>query len=168
MSDDLDEIVDNLREPSSWLRIIFMVGFVVVMYLIIAPLVLILMIAQALFSVLTGESNYNLRRFGKALTEYVQQILLYLSYNSHDKPFPFDDFPELEGDEEAASDSEVKPAAKSTAKAKKKTAKKAPRKAPKKAAAKKSASKKVGSKTEDASEEKTDDSSGNDSEPNKD
>lgn len=154
MSDELDEIVDNLREPSSWLRIVFMVGFGVVMYLIIAPLILILMVAQALFSVLTGESNYNLRRFGKALTEYVQQILLYLSYNSHDKPFPFDDFPEL--DEEAASDSESKPAAKSAAKTKKKAAKKTAKKAPRKTAAKKSASKKTVSESEAVSEEKAD------------
>jgi len=167
MSDELDEIVDNLREPSSWFRIIFMVGFGIVLYLIIAPLVLILMVAQALFSVLTGESNYNLRRFGKALTEYVQQILLYLSYNSHDKPFPFDDFPELEGDAEASSDSDSKSAAKTAAKTRKKTAKKAAKKtAAKKSATKKSASKKTVSETKDAPEEKID--SSDDSEPNKD
>lgn len=162
MSDELDEIVDNLREPSSWFRIFFMVGFALVLYLIIAPLVLILMIAQALFSVLAGESNYNLRRFGKALTEYVQQILLYLSYNSHDKPFPFADFPELEGDDDAMSDSESKTAAKTTAKGKKKTAKKVARKT----AAKKSASKKTASKSEDVAEEKPGSSEG-DSELNK-
>ena len=87
MSDDLEDIVDNLREPSAWIRIVFMVGFAVVLYLIIAPVVLVLMIVQALFSVLSGETNYNLRRFGKALAEYVQQILHYLSYNTNDKPF---------------------------------------------------------------------------------
>lgn len=163
MSDELDEIVDNLREPSSWFRIIFMVGFAIVLYLIIAPLVLILMIAQALFSVLTGESNYNLRRFGKALTKYVQQILLYLSYNTHDKPFPFDDFPELEGDDEAMSDSESKTVAKTATKARKTSAKKVARKT----AAKKAAGKKAASKPEEAPEEKPDSSEDN-SDPNKD
>jgi|GEM_PF-173445 len=96
MSDELDDIVDHLREPGSWIRIVFMVGFALVLYLIITPLVLVLMIVQALFAVSTGESNYNLRRFGKALSEYVRQILHFITYNSHEKPFPFADFPELE------------------------------------------------------------------------
>ncbi len=100
MSDDLDEIVDNLREPTSWIRVLFMLGFVAVLYLVIAPIVLVLSVVQALFSLLTGESNYNLRRFGKAIAEYVQQILHYLSFNSHDKPFPFADFPALDDEEE--------------------------------------------------------------------
>lgn len=158
MSDDLDEIVDNLKEPSAWIRIVFMVGFTLVLYLIVAPIVLVLMIVQALFSVLTGETNYNLRRFGKAIAEYVQQILHFISYNSNDKPFPFSEFPALEEDErdnaspgqsdkggqdEAAAT--TKPAPKKAAKAAKKTSKKS-------ATAKKPARKKAAKKAKSESD----------------
>lgn len=150
MSDDLDEIVDNLREPTSWIRVLFMLGFVAVLYLVIAPIVLVLAIVQAMFSLLTGESNYNLRRFGKAMAEYVQQILHYLSFNSHDKPFPFADFPDLGEDEQNDSDEsgnseEATPAAK-----------KAPRKAAKKTTAKKKSAAKKKTKSEGA-DKKADD-----------
>lgn len=147
MSEDLDDIVDNLREPSAWIRIIFMVGFALVLYLIIAPIVFVLMIVQALFAVLTGESNTNLRRFGGALGQYVTQILQFLTYNSHEKPFPFSDFPAMEEAEVeiVQAKSESKPDSDKTAGSKKSSAsKKAP--ARKKTAAKKTARKKAPAK----------------------
>ncbi|MEQ9209729.1 MAG: DUF4389 domain-containing protein, partial [Pseudomonadales bacterium] len=67
MSEEMDEIVDNLREPSSWIRILFMLAFATVLYIVIAPLLLVLMLAQALFSVITGSSNQNLGYLGSAL-----------------------------------------------------------------------------------------------------
>ena len=163
MSDDLEDIVDNLREPSAWIRIVFMVGFTVVLYLIIAPVVLVLMIVQALFSVLSGETNYNLRRFGKALAEYVQQILHYLSYNTNDKPFPFSDFPALEEDEESADpapgekessaqENDSRAAPKKATRKKSATKKPAAKKAAKKAGASKAA-KKPSAESEDSDTE---------------
>lgn len=154
MSDDIDEIVDNLREPSAWIRIIFMVGFALVMYLVIAPIVLVLMIVQALFTVITGEANYNLRRFGGALGEYVLQILQFLTYNSHDKPFPFSDFPALDDDVGSDNEPDVKDSAAKEGAAKESSAKKAAAKkstgksesAKKKPAGKKTASKKTAAK----------------------
>lgn len=149
MSDDIDEIVDNLREPSAWIRIIFMVGFALVMYLVIAPIVLVLMIVQALFTVITGEANYNLRRFGGALGEYVLQILQFITYNSHDKPFPFSDFPALDDDVGSDNKPDVKDSAAKESSAKKAAAKKSTGKsesAKKKPAGKKTASKKTAAK----------------------
>lgn len=155
MSDDIDEIVDNLREPSAWIRIIFMVGFALVMYLVIAPIVLVLMIVQALFSVLTGEPNYNLRRFGGALGEYVLQILQFLTYNSHDKPFPFSDFPamddEVGADDDGDSKENVKTSPAKKAATKKSTTRKKP--AAKKSASKKAAAKKPAAKKAPASKD---------------
>lgn len=129
-----------------------MAAFALVLYLVIAPIVIVLMVVQALFSVLSGQSNSNLRRFGSALGQYVFQILQFLTYNSHEKPFPFTDFPSLdEAEDESVTDSATaqaenkdKPAKKSASKkagsARKKTAsKKAAKKAEKKAPSRKSA-----------------------------
>ena len=46
MPDELNEIVDNLRKPAVWIRIVFMVAFAVALYLIIAPVILVVIMAQ--------------------------------------------------------------------------------------------------------------------------
>jgi hypothetical protein len=143
MSDELDEIVDNLREPSSWIRIVFMVAFAVVLYLIIAPVILVIMIAQVFFAFIAGAPNSNLRDFSSALSEYIFQILKFLLYTSEEKPFPFSDFPEVDDSVPAAK----KPANSKKAKAQAETegggvAKKA---SSKKTTAKKAAKKKTSS-----------------------
>ncbi len=108
MSDEFDDIVDNLREPSAWIRILFMVGFALLLYLVITPVMLVLGLAQALFAVLTGSDNEKLRILGGALVEYVHQILSFFTYNTNEKPFPFSDFPEMNfPDDDQISESEV-------------------------------------------------------------
>lgn len=93
MSDKLEDIVGHLRQPAAWIRVVFMLAFAVFLYLVIAPVILVLMVVQALFAVITGEENQNLRFLGSALTVYVSQILEFVTYNSETKPFPFSDFP---------------------------------------------------------------------------
>lgn len=98
MADDMDQIVDNLKQPSSWIRVLFMIGFAILLYVIIAPVIFVLMIVQALFVLLTGAYNTNLKFLGAALAQYVSQILLFISYNSELRPFPFSDFPAIDPD----------------------------------------------------------------------
>ena len=93
MSEKFEDIVDNLRQPSSWIRVVFMLAFAVFLYLVIAPVILVLIVVQALFAVITGAENENLRFLGSALTVYVSQILEFVTYNSEIKPFPFSNFP---------------------------------------------------------------------------
>lgn len=126
MSEELDDLVDNLREPSAWLRIAFMLVFAVVLYLVIAPIILVLMLAQAIFTIVTGDDNDNLRKFGAALSQYIYQILQYLTFNSDEKPFPFSEFPGISLDVDIDENEPVKQAAKKPEKksAKKSTAKK--------------------------------------------
>lgn len=78
-----------------------MLAYVVFLYLVIAPLILVLMVAQALFAIIRAKENENLRVFGSALTHYTSQMLEFISYNSELKPFPFSDFPGDEGQAQA-------------------------------------------------------------------
>ncbi len=87
-----DDIVANLKQPSQWFRVAFMVVFAVVLY-VVALVLTLLTVAQILFSLLTGSDNENLRALGKDLSTYVHQILAFLTYNSDDKPFPFAVYP---------------------------------------------------------------------------
>ena len=116
MSEDLDDIVENLREPSAWARVVFMLGFSLVLYMVIIPLTLLLTLAQALFSVFTGEDNDNLRHFGASLLAYISQVVRFLTFNSDERPFPFSDFPEdqregrVEGEGEVEGEAEAEEA----------------------------------------------------------
>ena len=125
MSEKLDNIIDNLKQ--SWIRIILMVVFAVVLYLAIPLVLLVLMIAQMLFVIITGESNANLRSLGVALSAYVFQIVQFMSYVTDTKPFPFSDFPKAENDDLNVSN-EIKQNKKSTVTNKKPEAKKVAKK----------------------------------------
>ncbi|MBS25185.1 MAG: hypothetical protein CMQ28_06050 [Gammaproteobacteria bacterium] len=103
MSEKFDEVVDNLKEPNSWVRLVFMIVFGVLLYLIIAPVILIIVIAQTLFALFTGLPNPNLKHFSNALEQYISQILKFLLYGVEDKPFPFTDFPRAKDDDSGDS-----------------------------------------------------------------
>jgi len=111
MSDELEEFVDNIREPSFWTRILLMIAFALVFYIIILPLILVLTIAQALFTLITGEGNANLRYFSRVLALYVPQLIEFLTYLSERRPYPFSDLPEVE-DDSLQEESNVKSAKK--------------------------------------------------------
>lgn len=102
MSDDFSE---NIRKPSHWLRILFMVGFIIALY-VTGIILLVVVIAQAVFSLVTGGDNRNLRGLGANLTAFVRETLLFLTYNSDRKPFPFAPFPVVDDDDEEAEDPE--------------------------------------------------------------
>ena len=126
MSEKLDNIIDNLKQPSVWVRIILMLAFAVVLYPVFLVL-LVLMIAQMLFVIITGESNANLRSLGVALSAYIFQIVQFMSYVTDVKPFPFSDFPKAENDDLNVSN-EIKQNKKSTVTNKKPAAKKVAKK----------------------------------------
>ena len=52
-----------------------------------------ILIAQFIFSLITGEDNINLRKFGHSLSIYIFDTLKFLTYASEEKPFPFADWP---------------------------------------------------------------------------
>jgi len=174
MSDELDKIVDNVSEPSFWFRILFMVAFAIASYFIILPLIIVLSVAQMLFTLITGQVNANLRYFSATLALYVPQVMEYLTYLSEEKPYPFSDLPEVEDDslqqESSAkaaarktaenstekSASETQPAKKPAVAKKSAPAKAAKKKPAKKKAAKKKAAKKAAKSVVKSEEKPTD------------
>ena len=90
-----EEIKRNILSSEAWVRILFMVFFAVVCWLL-GIILSVLIIGQVLFSLVTGADNRNLQHLGASLTEYFYQILQFLIYRSEEKPFPFSTFPEAE------------------------------------------------------------------------
>ena len=54
------------------------------------------MIVQFALVLIFGRDNENLRNLGQGLGKWVYQAIMFLTFNSDDKPFPFDEWPALE------------------------------------------------------------------------
>ncbi len=156
MPEQLDDLVENVRELSGWVRVLFVIFFIVVLHLIIGPLIVLLALAQGLFRVFTTKPNENLAGFGALLVTYVAQILNFVTFNSESRPFPFSDFPggqvepaEVAGADAGSDSTSAVPAQEEDKAEAGKSAKKAPKKAAskKKAVSKKKATGKVAKKT---------------------
>jgi hypothetical protein len=93
-----DEVKQNLRNRTTWWRVLYMLLFTV--FYCVARIVIATVILFQLFSVLvTGATNERLLMLGQNLSTYVYQIMLFLTFNSDDKPYPFGDWPNGPPDE---------------------------------------------------------------------
>ena len=126
MPNKVNGIIDRIKNSNSWLRILLMFGYLVVLY-VIALLAVVIMVAQTIFVLASGAPNSNLVIFGEALAEYIKQIIDFLFYKSNTKPFPFAPFPIIDfiaNSEKLNQEADVKPTPKTKSSPKKKTAKK--------------------------------------------
>jgi len=88
-----EQLKSNLQSSKHWLRLVFMLLFAAVLQ--VASIVMwLLVIVQFIFSLMTGEDNPNLRKFGYSLSVYIFDMLKFLTYASEEKPFPFADWPQ--------------------------------------------------------------------------
>jgi len=91
-------IEENLKSKPTWLRLVFMILFSVLasVTIFVASIVVGLGFLWVLF---TGETNKRLQALGKSIASYLYQIFCYLTYNSDERPFPFDaEWPSAEED----------------------------------------------------------------------
>lgn len=83
-----EQITENLKKLSTWKRILFMTLFSIIVSLVRVLLwaVIFLQVASTL---VTGNANENILNFGRSLSAYLYHILLFLTFNTDDLPFPF-------------------------------------------------------------------------------
>lgn len=86
-----DQINENLKKIDTWKRIIFMLIYAVIdsMIRLLLWLVILLQVGAVLF---TGSTNPNILGFGRSLATYHYHILLFLTFNTEQLPFPFSDW----------------------------------------------------------------------------
>lgn len=94
MSDQLDDVVENLKQTSIWQRVFFTLGFALLFNIVLVPLVILSVLVQVIFVLLTGSANENISAISLRLVAYIHESLLFLLFVSDHKPFPFNDFPE--------------------------------------------------------------------------
>ena len=82
-----------IKDRSTWMRILFMVLFVVI-YGIAETVLTGIVVVQIVFKLVTGDVNERLLTLSKQASTYIYNILLFLTFNSEERPFPFSDWPE--------------------------------------------------------------------------
>ena len=88
----------SLTNVDTWIRLAYMVLFAVLV--MAARLVVsIVVVVQFALVLVFGKDNENLRNLGQGLGKWVYQAIMFLTFNSDDKPFPFDEWPTLEPSE---------------------------------------------------------------------
>lgn len=86
------EIKERIRSESTWTRGLWILIFAV-LYNVAEIVVVAVVIFQFLSTLFTGKNNERLLRFGRQLTEYLRQILAFVTYNSDEKAFPVGEWP---------------------------------------------------------------------------
>jgi hypothetical protein len=83
----------HATDRSTWIRGLYMLIFAIIWR--VAELVLVLVaVFQFGFRLFTGAANPRLASFGQDLATYAYQIVLFLTFRSEDKPFPFSSWPD--------------------------------------------------------------------------
>jgi len=100
-----NELKENLKQRKTWLRGLYMLLFAI-FYSVAEIVIFVVVVFQFLLALFTARTNARLVLFGKSLSTYVYQVMLFLTFNSEDMPFPFgewpaEDTPQLTQDDEA-------------------------------------------------------------------
>lgn len=86
------DIKNNLTEKQTWIRGLYMLLFAAC-YSIAELILFAIIIFQFILTVLTRNSNDRLLKLGQSLSTYIYQIMLYLTFNSEQLPYPMGAWP---------------------------------------------------------------------------
>jgi len=88
----MDEQINyNLTQMATWKRIFFMLIFAAIGSLVRMTLWFVILL-QVASTLLTGKANPNILSFGRSLSVYTYHILLFLTFNTETRPFPFSEW----------------------------------------------------------------------------
>lgn len=82
----------SLTSQEKWLRFLFMIFFFVVNYFV-QILIGFIALLQFVCTLFKDEPNPRILHFGDGLSQFVYQIMAYLTYTTEEKPFPFNEWP---------------------------------------------------------------------------
>jgi hypothetical protein len=86
------ELKGNLTRGEIWLRGLHMVLFAIA-YTVAEIMLVAIILFQFLSSLFTGRVNQRLLKLGQQLGTYIYQTLLFFTFNSEERPYPFAAWP---------------------------------------------------------------------------
>lgn len=90
-------IQDNLKNSTTWIRALFILLFWLILTLLHNVLSVVALVLFG-FVLFTGQTQGTLQGIARGLSMYVYEILLFITFNSDTKPFPFSRFPSIKKD----------------------------------------------------------------------
>ncbi|MDH3695144.1 MAG: DUF4389 domain-containing protein [Gammaproteobacteria bacterium] len=87
------EMKDSVRESGTWWRLLWILVFAFI-YSVAEFVVVAVVVIQFGFVLFKGTRNAKLLEFGESLSEFIYQILQYVTFNSDERPFPFGEWPQ--------------------------------------------------------------------------
>ncbi|MGM0542015.1 MAG: DUF4389 domain-containing protein [Pseudomonadota bacterium] len=88
-----DETIKSYKDKSVWMRGLYMLIFILLLG-VAKFVMLVVIVVQFLTVLFTAETNEKLVKFGKSLSLYQYEIMLFLTYNSEVHPYPMGEWPE--------------------------------------------------------------------------
>jgi hypothetical protein len=85
-----DETKKNLMAKNTWTRGLFMLLFIVVDSFVRLAIQLIALV-QFLLTLVTSGPNVKLLELGQSMSKFAFQIMMFVTYNSDSRPYPFDE-----------------------------------------------------------------------------
>lgn len=79
----------NVKQKSTWVRLFFMV-VLAFLYGLSRLVIAAVVVIQFFYVLLTGETKAVLKAFGHSLAIYSYEVVNYLTFNTEEKPFPFE------------------------------------------------------------------------------
>lgn len=89
---DSQDFVTNLTDRKVWFRILYMLLYGLIFYLI-ETAVLVIAVFQIIYRIFMNEPHEQLRTLSKDLVVYVKQVVEYLMFTSDYQPFPVGEWP---------------------------------------------------------------------------
>lgn len=98
-----EDVKQRLQKRETHVRALFMLLFFIILEATKLAII-VLTIFQSAFVILTGQPNGRLLILGRQLADYVRQIIVFLTFNHEQRPFPFSAWPS--GDTEHRKDND--------------------------------------------------------------
>ena len=86
------ELKQNLKRRETWLRLLLVVLFWLI-YSVAEFVLAAVVLLQFGFKLITGECNQKLLHFGASLSQFIYQVVKFMTFNTDERPFPFADWP---------------------------------------------------------------------------
>ena len=87
-----EPIKENVEDKSIWKRILYMLLFLFA-YGAAEFVMGIVVLIQLLITLVKGSTNNRLVVFGKQVALYIYDVMLFLTFNTDEMPFPFKEWP---------------------------------------------------------------------------
>ena len=88
----MQAFIKNLTSEAFWLRLVFMLLFLVLAEIAVSILTLLILL-QFVYRLFSGNLQAEIYAFSSSLATFILQSYQFLVYQIEQKPFPFNDWP---------------------------------------------------------------------------